>query len=320
MGHQEETKGVVVAFSTKINGLALCRGSARNMEPLLPGEGKVFVAGDIISAEPVIQCNLTGDSTLIYQTFEGIGLKPWVREDGLLMLDDIYLAFASINPVTSEKVLDIFYNYKFEVEGRSLSWSDAWVEPGGKDIVKSHPLLKKFRKFAKGACLGLSYGLKGDTPDKTDTEHGLRNNMTKQGYYMTSKQAWECYEKFWGMYPEIRKFRANLEALAKKKVPLYNPFGFKVNTKPKDAFNGVIQSTVSSVITLWEYLLEESVGDKFDLVMCIHDEGCVECWEEDAGEVTIAMVKEMKTINEMLGWKFPLRTEPRIGRNFYEIK
>ena len=309
-----------MAFGTKINGLALCRGSSRNMEPLLPEDGRVFVAGDVISAEPVIQCNLTGDATLIYQTFGGIGLKPWVREDGLLMIDDVYLSLSSINPVTSEKTLDIFYNEKFSVNGKVLCWADAWVEDGGKDIVKSHPMLKKFRKFNKSASLGLSYGLKGDTPDKTDTEHGLRNNMAKQGYYMTSKQAWECYEKFWSMYPEIRKFRLNLEALAKKKVPIYNPFGFKVNTKPKDAFNGVIQSSVSSIITLWEYLLEEAVGDKFDLVMCIHDEVCVECMEEDAEEIKASMVKEMTTINEMLNWPFPLRTEPQIGRNFYEIK
>ena len=142
-----------MTFKTKINGLALCRGSARNMEPLLPEEGKVFVFTDLISAEPVIQCNLTGDETLIYQTFDGIGLKPWVREDGLLMLDDIYLAFSSLNPVTSEKTLDIFYNEKFKVGDKLLSWADAWVEPEGKDIVKSNPLLKKFRKFNKSACI-----------------------------------------------------------------------------------------------------------------------------------------------------------------------
>ena len=309
-----------MTFKTKINGLALCRGSARNMEPLLPEEGKVFVFTDLISAEPVIQCNLTGDETLIYQTFGGIGLKPWVREDGLLMIDDVYLSLSSINPVTSEKTLDIFYNEKFSVNGKVLCWADAWVEDGGKDIVKSHPILKKFRKFNKSVGLGLSYGLMGDTPKKGDTERGLRNNMAKQGYYMTSKQAWECYEKFWAMYPEIQKFRTNLEALSRKKVPIYNPFGFKINTKPKDAFNGVIQSSVSSIITLWEYLIEEKVGHKFEYVMCIHDEVGVECWEEDVDEVRGALVSELNAINDMLNWKFPLRTDPQVGRNFYEIK
>lgn len=309
-----------MGFTSKINGLALCRSSKRNMEPFKPDEGKVFVAGDIISCEPVIQCNLTGDDTLIYQTFGGIGKHPYINDDGILMIDDVYLAFSSINPVTGEKIKDLFNNEKFNVNGKRVFWDEAWVMEGGKDTVKSHPIIKKFRKFCKNACLGLSYGLKGDTPDKSDTEHGLRNHMLKEGYKMSSEQAWECYSQYWGMYPKIDAFRKGLENAMRNGKTIMNPLGFRVNTKPKDAFNGVIQSTTSSILSLWEYALEERLGDDYQHVLCIHDELCLMAAEEKAGHVMSVMREELSNINKALKWTYPLRTEPQVGRTLYDIK
>ena len=303
-----------MSFNSKINLLALSRRNELNMRCLLPDEGNVFIFSDLEAAEPTVSANLIGDDVQIYQIFEGKGKAPYYRDDGLLMISDPYLALASVNPVSAKTIEDMYYNELFD----GLPFWDAWVKDP--DLVKNHKTMKVSRNLNKPAYLGLNYGLKGDTPDRNDSKHGLRNHMIKEGYPMNSEQAWETYNRFWDMYKKTKEFGASLESAAKRGVPLYNPLGFKLTGKPKDMLNRLIQSSVSSIISLAEYKLEDMVGDKFSYVACIHDEVILEVKEEDAEEVLNAFHTVASEITELLKFKYPIRFTPQIARDFYEGK
>jgi hypothetical protein len=309
-----------MAFETKINLLAACRSEPLNMKPFIPDDGYVFVFSDVIACEPTIQANLTKDPVLIYQTATGIGKPPFYTDEGLLQIDDVYLALASVSPISKDLMFEAYYNWEW---GDGISFAEQWVKD--RDVIKEHKKIKPVRKFSKICLLALSYGQKGDAHREDDTEHGLKNNAHKAGYTsLTGKQAWEIYHAYWDMYKEIKAYKDLMEKALKMGKKLYNPFGFPLNPKhPKDIYNTTMQSSADGVLSLAETIMEDRVESRrldAHFVLCIHDEDAWMVREDQAEELCEMFHEAGDIITRSLGWEFPIRFDPKIARNFYEGK
>ncbi len=128
-----------------LNVQALARRSAFLMRALIPdSDDEVFVSQDASAGEPSILTQYTGDPMYRYFCFDGVGKTPFYK-DGVLMLGDVYLAYASTSPVFSKQVKHVFDTFKHE--GRTFA--EQWVVDA--EVCKA--ALKHERKNAKWMCL-----------------------------------------------------------------------------------------------------------------------------------------------------------------------
>lgn len=233
-------------------------------------------------------------------------------QNGILMLDDIYLAYASSTRMGAPLVIDA-WNRKWE-NGRSFS--EQWLtdpEP----IKKS---LKKTRQLHKTLALALAYGM-GYNPNPTTGKSTFQEACRSSGFDLSLDECREFYESYWGLFPEIKNFADYCASLCKKNNGrMINEFGFTGITEPRKAFNWVIQSTLSSV--LHEFcclLLEEAPWAQYEL--CIHDELIFQVPENRVEELKKAKQRAEKRLNEeILNWSVPVRTGWAVGFNLYDCK
>jgi len=295
----------------KINGLAMCRRIKENMQCIIPKPGYTFGGHDLVSAEACVQCNLTGDSTLIYQTFEGVGKEPYYRADGLLMIDDPYIALTSVNPATRDDVL-----YAWGLEYGGLPFPEAWVSEY-KEKIKS--TLKKPRTLNKNSWLALSYG---QFHSSKHPKRGLLNNLRDKGFNVSERECKEIYNYYWKIYPGIKAYKDYVSKNLKAGKTVTNPLGYMINTIPKDGYNAIMQSTVSSIMIALRRLVNDRGGEgrKWFVKLVYHDEFISEVKEGLERDYEDALLESLDEINNILGWGYPLRIEGSFGDSFYAIK
>ena len=282
----------------KVNLPALARRDVPFMECFEADPEKVFVSSDFTSLEPSITAHFSKDPNYRYATFDGIGKKPYI-ENGILMIDDIYLMVASQLPGLKEPVLEFFSD---------PAMCEKWVEDS--DWCKSQKLIKGPRKNAKPACLGFNYGMGPKRFVKQCYDAGIPMGLS---------QAKAMYAAYWKLFPEIRQLTKVLEITFKKRGFFVNPFGYRLTTEPHKAYNAVIQSSASGVVDIITYKFFELLPEA-EFCTLVHDEFIYSIDEKllkRAREVTDICVE---SLNKDLGWDIPMRLDFTVAKNFAEIK
>lgn len=276
-----------------IQGLAI--KEPRVVSNIISEPGKVFICRDLISGEPTITSMLSGCPYYTYATYTGIGVKPyWAR--GVLMVSDIYLMYASCNPITAAKVKELFD-------------PDEWMRDP--EIVKAK--LKNERKLCKVVVLAASYGC-----GKTKLNIIFKEN----GFNVSRDDSDLAYESYWLLFKQIKCTIKNVERLLIKQGYLINYFGYKVTpVNTKDAFNYLCQSSVSGLINYYMQLIFEKgqhLQQRF--VTCIHDSLITELPEENVEASDNVNEVVLAQLNSELGWNIPVRFDRRVGKTFAELK
>ncbi len=290
------------AGSGGVNVQALSRRDPGLMTTLLPDPGYIFVSIDATGGEPTVLTQYTKDFYYRYFCFDGVGKKPYYDGD-VLMIDDIYLGFASVCDLFSAELRKVFDTWTYQ--GRSFA--DQWTI----DPEKCKDALKSLRKNAKWIALAMGYGLGPKTLYKKGIEAGLK---------VTTKLCRQAFQAYWSLFAGIKGYATRLEEHTELHGWFQNDFGYRfVPTEKRKSFNGMIQSSVSSIFH-WYSDLVEIKAPYSRYVTTIHDENIyqipkdlVETFRQDVLEVADHM-------NEQLQWDVKLRFGYAVGDNLFTAK
>lgn len=298
------TKTGRLAGAGGLNVQALARRDAGLMSRLVADPGHVFVSQDASAGEPTIITEYTGDLNYRYFCFDGVGKKPFYR-NGVLMIDDIYLAYASVCPLFRDTVAKAFND---TYNGRSFA--DQWVIDS--EVIKGHPNLKWTRKQSKWMALAFGYQLGIKTLLEKAIEAGIPN--------VDRRIAKKCYEAYWQLFNGIREYGKKVEASVKRLGYLVNPFGYRFIPEVEyKSFNGLVQSSVSSLFHWYGMCMKERFPEAL-YVVTIHDENIYMCPKDRIDDFRKAQQDVAKHMNDTLKWSVKLRFGFVEGNNLYEAK
>lgn len=292
----------------KCNLPALARKDKDFMSCFLPDPDHVFVSQDIVSLEPSITAEMSGDPMYRYATLDGIGKAPFYNKAGVLMIDDIYLMSASVFPATADKLRDIVDNHTMPT-GRTFC--EQWIQDGidGTEVCKDYSK-KTVRNFAKIACLGIGYGMGWKKFQKTCEENGT---------IIDTRTAKATIKAYWDLFEGLKALRDTLSWQAKREGAIVNPFGYRITPEPHKAMNAYIQSSASGVLDVFNlYLFDNRPYIKF--VAIIHDELIVQVHKNDLERFKADSKTAEQQLNGSLGWSVPIRFGFREANNFWDIK
>ena len=287
-----------------VNIQALSRREKELMNKLLPDPGYIFVSSDMSAGEPTIITQLTKDPNYRYFCFDGIGKKPYYKGD-TLMIDDVYLGYASKCPLFSTAMRNIFDNMLFE--GRSFV--DQWLINA--EVIKETKEVKFIRKNAKWMALAFGYGL------------GPKNVVPKAieaGLVVKPSDGKGCFDAYWSTFNGIRSYANQLAKHTESEGWFTNHFGYRfVPEQPRKAFNGMIQSSVSSLFH-WYFILMKHFMPEALYVCCVHDEGLFMIKEGSEDKFRLALKQVADTMNRELAWDVDLRFGAVFGKDLFDAK
>lgn len=286
------------------------------MAYFIPREGYMFAGSDAVSGEPSVTTEYTGSILYKYFCFDGIGKTPYWSQ-GILMIDDIYLAFASASSLGKKSVVDA-WNKKWGNEG--LSFAAQWLEDA--EVIKKY--LKKTRQLHKVIALALAYGMWWDISRHTGKSK-MQETARDAGFTLSLGECEALYKAYWNMFPEIADYADSCKKYCDKNSnSMMNDFGFRGRCEPRKAFNFYIQSTLSSVMHIFLNELQAScakVGLEYNYVLTLHDELLAEI--PIGSEQLYIQAKQVAEdrVNEILQWKLvKMRFGHVFGGDLYECK
>ncbi len=284
----------------RLNIQGLARRSVEVVGNLLPDPGNVVVSMDLASGEPTTTSHYSGDEHYRYFTLDGVGKRPEYR-NGVLMLDDIYLAVMSVSPIGKQKMADLF-----KQTWPAGTFADQWLVDS--DVIKKK--IKSERQLHKILCLGIGYGMQPKKLTKTAFENG---------YNLSFKDAKAFYHAYWDLFSGVRSLADRLAEQVKEDGYLVNEFGYRLTPEPRTAFNYFIQSSVSGVIHV---LLAKlfAMAPYAKLLTIIHDEILAECPADRLEDFRKAKEEAAKSLNEDLNWTVQIRVGFAEGHTWYEAK
>lgn len=127
----------------RLNVQGLARQDKGLMSCIVADKNMVFVSIDQTAGEPSVTTHLTKDRMYRYANFDGIGKKPFYQ-NGVLMVDDIYLMYASVAPIFQAEV-----KKAFEETYPEGDFGKQWLKDP--EVIKTR--LKRVRKNAKWQCV-----------------------------------------------------------------------------------------------------------------------------------------------------------------------
>ena len=289
-----------MAREARLNVQGLARGDKGLMSCILPDDDTVLISIDMTAGEPSVTTHLTKDKMYRYANFDGIGKEPHYKH-GVLMIDDIYLMYASVAPIFADEV-----QKAFKEQYPEGSFGRQWL----KDPEAIKTRLKRVRKNAKWQALGFAYGL---GPKK------LKVQAYDNGFRMDDDQCLACYKAYWMLFKGIKDYQTLLSNAMEERGWLENPFGFRYTCQPHTAFNYMIQSSVSSILNWFtSELLDRAPYAKF--VTIIHDELIAQVPANMTDQFYITKEEVVRDINRQLKWDIDLRFGFAVGNNMYDAK
>ena len=283
----------------RVNLPALARRDAGFMQTWQADAGHVFVSSDFTSLEPSITASFAQDEYYRYATFDGIGQKPWFDEQGVLMIDDIYLMVASVIPNSKQAIREFFLDPQ-NVE--------MWVKDS--ERVKDHPVIKPLRKRAKPAALGFNYGMR---PKK------FVSMSYDSGIVISLSDAQKMYDAYWQLFSGVKTLTQVLEKMINKDGALTNPFGYRLTTQPHKGYNAFIQSTASGVLDVLCLKFFAALPEA-QFVAMVHDEVIYQIPEASIEKAKKIQDECVASLNKDLKFHVPMRLGFVTAKNFAEIK
>jgi DNA polymerase I-like protein with 3'-5' exonuclease and polymerase domains len=283
----------------KLNAQGLSRKNSSQQRCFLADEGKVLIAVDLISAEPAVTAHYSRDPNYLDATLHMIGKRPYFAADGLLKIDDIYLMVASRFPSWAKEVRDAFENYYDGVQG-----FDVWLTNPEK-ITKG--VLKKIRNKSKPLCLGISYGL---GPKK------MVLVAQANEFDLTIKEARAFRKLYWDTFSYVKMLGDKLAIQYNSLGHIQNDFGYCLYPSADyKVLNSLIQSSVSGVVDVLSDIVFNK-DERFQYVVCVHDEIIFQIPEEDEAELKEVFYKCVDELNDLLKWSVQIRLGWETSKTF----
>lgn len=284
---------------------AIARRDTEFVKNILTYKDHLMCSFDFVSLEPSVSAAWSNDPMYKYATCDGIGKKPWVASDGTLMVDDLYLMFATqLNEQARDTIIKTFDKYNF--------W-DQWLDPDvDRESLSKHKDIKHLRQFAKTCDLGIERGMGKDL---------LHEKILAQGFKdVTLKECAAVIEKFWLFFEGLKALSDSLARTVKDKGYFVTmPFGFKVNCEPYKAYAMFTQAQASGVIEVLMYKVFNSI-DYVQYHCLIHDEIIISIPKLKKDQLMVDIQMCLESLNNDLGWSVPMRLGHAIGLNFGECK
>lgn len=280
-----------------LNIQGLARKEKGLMSCLIPKPGNVFVSIDLAAGEPTVIAHYSQDRLYKAFAFDLVGKQPYLDGD-LLMIDDPYLAYASISPLGKAAVQDAL--------------KDGLCERWAAESEHFKQRLKKVRALHKTVFLAKVYG---------QGARGTVNFAADQGIALDFQTSKILHHNFWyDLFPQVRMLGERLEVQFKRQGYLLNEFGYRMVPERENlALNYTIQSSVSGIIKLFDqFVLDEA--PKATWVTVIHDEQIWQIPEERVEDFRQCVQRATKRLNEFLAWSVEIRTGFAPGNNLYEAK
>ncbi len=287
---------------TKLNIQGLARKEKHLMGAMVSSPGETFVSVDLASGEPSVTCHYSGDQNYYDATFGMVGKEPYYDQDGYLKIDDIYLAAAAFNPVSRDRVREVFsksYN--------NVSAYQTWLQ--FPNIIKSE--LKAVRDINKILVLGIGYSM---GPKKMVT------SCQDKGIVLSLKDAKMFYREYWNWCPKVKELSNMLEEKLERDGYLVNDFGYRlVPDKSYKALNYWIQSSVSGIMSV---LIAKffAIAPYCRFVTIIHDELIFSVADDMIEDSRKAMADAFESLNQDLNWNVKIRGGFKPGKTLYEAK
>ena len=301
-----KTVGTVTGRFAGCGGLNI-QGLARRDEGLMGAmvaeENEVFVGIDFGAGEPTVTAHYTKDPNYMWATVTGIGKVPYYKNN-VLMIDDIYIMYASISPVGRDEIRAAF-NKRYD---GNRTFVEQWMEDP--EVIKKE--LKKTRQLHKAICLGLGYSM---GPKK------LQKTLYESGNTLTMLQCREAFKAYWKLFAGLAKFiKSRQDLFVERSGVIINEFGFRMTQdSAHKAFNSLIQSTVTCLLNIFTgYLMKEAPYAKF--ITIIHDEIIVAVPADKLDLFAEAKENATRALNLELNWGVQVRTGFVTGKNLYDCK
>jgi DNA polymerase I-like protein with 3'-5' exonuclease and polymerase domains len=138
----------------------------------------------------------------------------------------------------------------------------------------------------------------------------------------SSKQGAKLIDNFMNNTPALKKLKAKVDKLAAKGyVPGLD--GRKVWVRSEHAaLNSLLQSAGAIIAKQWIICLTHNLkAAKIDykLLAFVHDEVCIEGYEEDAQQIVDIVVASAKEAGDKLNFRCPVGAEGHIGRTWADV-
>jgi hypothetical protein len=286
----------------RFNALAMARKAQTFMECLQADPYHLLGGADVSSLEPTISAEFSKDKYYCYATRDGVGLRPYIDDAGVLMIDDIYLMFGSTVPKLGDQVKEAFVKENL---------FDTYMEDS-ELVTKKHPVIKSLRqKIFKPSALGLERGMGW---------HKLRNDLIeKAGVELTRAEAKDIITAYWNLFKDLRLLGDRLALEIEKQGFYTTPFGMPIYCESHKGLAYFTQAVGMGVLDLIQAKYYTRVGfDKY--VATIHDEMIFQIPESFKEENDRIFQECLESLNHDLNWSAPIRMAPQYGRNFWEIK
>ena len=262
------------------------------LENIKARPGHVWVQADINSLEQVVLAEFSHDETLEYLYGSG-------------KVNDVYLYNAS--------------QIK-ELGGRILEYYDP-ANPTEEAINLAKKHCKKERSIAKVLTLSASYGA---GPKK------IHQTLTLDGIQISLAEVEAIHKNYWELYKGVREYGRTLYTEWRIRGGwILNGLGRPLavyKDKTKDLTNRNIQSSGHDCLMIVNYYLDKlrqankNPNIWYPIIIDYHDEGIVECLEEDKEEVMEMINEAYRLTNEYLGGRIKLIAEPSVVNNLADCK
>lgn len=291
----------------RLNPQGLARRDAGLMSCILPDEGYVFYSIDLASGEPTATTHFSGDPNYYEACFGMVGKTPYYRADGLLMIDDIYLMGASVDPVCKglmRAVFDATYDGK--------TFAEKWVESEASKEWLQKKACKHFRPAMKVRVLGIGYG---------QQPKGMVLNAFDNGYDLKLKDAKAFHQAYWNtLFPGLRDLERKLQAMFRRDGHLVTTFGYRLVPKEERlCFNYFIQSHISGVIKVLEEKLY-AIAPYAESIAVIHDELFGQIPADKVEDFRAKLTVATDSLNQDLQWSVSVRTGYVTGATAFDAK
>ena len=280
-----------------LNVQGLARRDPGLMQCLVADEGHTVVSIDLAAGEPTVVAHYSGDKNYRALTFEMTGKKPYWNGD-MLLLDDPYLAFASVSPLAKDEIR------KAWDQGLFATWTT------DSDVVKKK--LKATRAIHKTIFLAKMYG---------QAARGTVNYSADQGFAISYQQSKELDHQFWfTLFPDVRRLGERLQIDFKRRGWMLNEFGYRMKPDRENlCLNYLIQSSVSGVIKVFDEILQAE-APYAQWISVIHDEQLWQVPDDKLEDFRAAAKRATAKLNEYLGWTVNIATGFATGKEWYSAK
>lgn len=150
------------------------------------------------------------------------------------------------------------------------------------------------------------------------------------------KRAYQLLDDYATEFPEVLDWKEDVKTFAREHGYVETLFGGRIHVPfirwsdkgmqamgERQAVNGVIQGTAAEIIRIAMARVFDELKQWRDawLLLQVHDELVVECWEDDADDVAAMVKRVIETCtNDIIRWRIPIVSKGGHGKTWYEAK